>query len=652
MAGAIVAEAMVVVKGRTERAWIEVEGGVHLSITLYLPDPAAGPQPCILEALPYRKDDLTSSYRPEYERLRDEYSYVVARLDVRGTGSSDGSATDEYPAVEQRDLVSVIAWLAAQSWCDGNVGMYGTSYSGFNSLQVACERPPELKAIVAIFATDDRYTDDVHYMGGAQRWLDLIDYRHYMTPMNALPPVPAVFGEGWRDEWVRRIEHVEPWLFTWLTHQQDRGYWRHGSLRPDYARIQCPVMIVAGWADGYRNNSFRTMEALGEAGVERRLLAGPWSHAATNNSIPGPRIDLVPEMVRWWDRWLRSRTSERDNEPVVTYFMRRSTKPSPMLDSYAGEWRHEDWPTPRSAPVAIPLEARAPYQVRPDVGMAAWISCAGHLPWGQSDDQRFDDAASMVWDRDAAGVELLGHPILRLTVVASEPVAFVSAKLNDVFDDGTSALVTRGLLNLTHRAGHDVPAVPLTPGQPVDVEIELEATAYAFDEGHVLRLAVAGADWPNTTAPPRPLTLEVLGGELILPTLTGRAPYPTPILPPGGESAEDPASLVWRVERDVLAGTVSCVVDHGSTYEIPHDGKAAEHYVGKVSVDLATFAERADADVTYSLAWPGVSVTARSQLEVVADADNFDIMVTLDVHEGDDQIANRVWQRRFPRDLG
>ncbi len=284
---------------------IPMDDGVELAATLYLPDVDLGPQPCILEALPYRKDDLTSSYRPDYVRLRDEYAYAVCRLDLRGTGSSGGDATDEYPVREQQDLAAVLSWLAGQPWCDGSLGMYGTSYSGFNSLQMACERPPELKAIIAIFATDDRYTDDVHYRGGALKFVDLVDYNHYVTAMNALPPVPAVWGPHWRDEWRRRVETCEPWLLTWMREQRDGPYWRHGSVRPDYARIDCPTMIVAGWADGYRNSTFRLVEALGGNGVPHRLLAGPWAHAATDSSRPGPRIDLVPEMVAWWDRWLR-----------------------------------------------------------------------------------------------------------------------------------------------------------------------------------------------------------------------------------------------------------------------------------------------------------------------------------------------------------
>ena len=236
--------------GTRQDAWIPMADGVYLAVTLYLPDAGAGPQPCILEALPYRKDDMTWGYRPEYERLRDEHGYAVARVDLRGTGSSGGRALDEYPEQEQHDLAEVLRWLASQPWCDGNIGMYGTSYSGFNSLQMACEQPPELKAVIAIYATDDRYTDDVHYMGGLLKWSDLLDYCHYMTALNALPPVPAVFGAGWRQEWHGRIADHEPWLLTWLRHQRRDRYWQHGSVRPGYERIRIPTMLVAGWADG------------------------------------------------------------------------------------------------------------------------------------------------------------------------------------------------------------------------------------------------------------------------------------------------------------------------------------------------------------------------------------------------------------------
>ena len=642
------------VEGSQVETWIPMSDGIRLSVTLYVPDPAKGPQPCILEALPYRKDDLTSSYASEYVRLRDDYGYAVARLDLRGTGSSGGRASDEYAAQEQQDLHEVISWLAAQEWCSGAVGMYGTSYSGFNALQMACERPPALKGVIAIYATDDRYTDDVHYMGGVLRWLDLIDYCHYMTPMNALPPVPAVWGEGWRDEWLARIDEHEPWLFTWLEHAMDGPYWRHGSVRPDYARISCPTMIVAGWADGYRNNSFRMMEQLARNDVPRRLLAGPWAHASPEGSAPGPRIDLVPEMVRWWDRWLREVDNGVDAEPTARWFVRESHRPDPVLDTVPGFWRAEEWPSPRSGTRALELFGRRPYPVKADVGTAAWISCAGHLPYGQPMDQRHDDADSLTWDFAAEEVELAGHPILRLTVAADQPAAHVAVKLCDVYGDGTSTLITRGLLDLQARDSL-AERQELAPGTPYEVQIELEATAWRFAPGHKLRLTVAGADWPNTAVPPAPVTLHIQAGRLELPVMEAPSPFDVPTFTAGNERAnEDVEGVLWRIDRDVLAHTTTCRVDHGSTYEGPY-GSVVEHYAGSVSVNTQTFEQGAESEVSFTVTYPDASaseITTCATLDVRGTAKSFDVSIELICTEAETEIARRLWQRSFGREAG
>ncbi len=642
---------------RCYEARIAMDDGVELAATLYLPESAEGPQPCILEALPYRKDDLTSSYRPDYVRLRDEHRYAVCRLDLRGTGSSGGDATDEYPPQEQQDLHRVMAWLADQDWCDGSIGMYGTSYSGFNSLQMACERPEPLKAIIAIYGTDDRYTDDVHYRGGILKVLDLVDYCHYMTPMNALPPVPQLWGDGWREEWKRRIETNQPWALTWLREQLDGDYWRHGSVRPDYERIACPTMIIAGWADGYRNNSFRLMERLRAQGVPHRLLAGPWAHAATETSLPGPRIDSMPEMVAWWDRWLRGIQNGVDDglseqRPSMTCFIRSSTRPAPDLDESAGSWVREEWPSPRVTAHVRSLSAQPAYPVRADVGVDAWIDCAGHLPWGQSGDQRFDDAASLTWEWDAEQVALMGHPRVRLRVSADQPAAFVSVRLNDVFADGTSALVSRGTLNLGCRNGF-ASVESLTPGQVYDVEVELDACAYSFHEGQRMRLSVAGADWPNTAAPPRPVTLTIHGGELELPVWSGPSPFSDPVLWSGSDSSEDPSGLTWTIERDVLTRTTSCVVDHGSTYEIPYDGTATEHYEGRVSVDTSSFEQDTTATTTLTIRWPGIEVSATATMDVQILAEALDVTIELVAREATEDgyrtVATRRWETQLPR---
>ena len=284
---------------------IAVEGGATLACTLYLP-PGDGPFATLLEALPYRMHDVTASYVDSYHRFATEGGFAVLRVDVRGTGNSTGIAHDEYPDIERRDLRTAIEWAAAQPWSNGKVGMFGTSYSGFNSLHMAMEGIPQLAAVAAMYATDDRYTDDVHYMGGVLRALDLIDYPLYMVAMNALPPTPAAFGDGWSAEWQRRLDLNEPWLLEWLRHPKPDATWRRGSVRTGprgegYQRVSCPVLLIAGWADGYRNNTFRTIEHM----PGWQLIAGPWSHKDPSTAHPGPNIDCDRELIRFFDQHLR-----------------------------------------------------------------------------------------------------------------------------------------------------------------------------------------------------------------------------------------------------------------------------------------------------------------------------------------------------------
>ena len=328
-----------------EQVWIDGFDGVRLCADLYQPG-GDGPWPALLEALPYRMHDITSSYTDDYVRLAGA-GFAVCRLDVRGTGSSGGIATDEYSDAERADLRSVISWLARQPWCTGRIGMFGTSYSGFNSLHMSAEGIDELGAIVPCYATDDRYTDDVHHSGGVLRAIDLVDYVSYMVALNALPPVPAVWGDGWREEWRTRVDETPAWLLDWLRHQVDGPMWRRGSIRlgPDgagYERISCPTMIVAGWADGYRNNTFRTIEQLA---VPWRLLAGPWSHRDPDRARPGPNVDATAEIIAFFDEHLRDGPPSAAHRAQI--YVRQPVHPEPDLAHHPGVWRDADtWPPP------------------------------------------------------------------------------------------------------------------------------------------------------------------------------------------------------------------------------------------------------------------------------------------------------------------
>jgi predicted acyl esterase len=644
--------------GRTEHVFVALADGTRLAVTLYLPV-LDGPVPCLLEALPYRKDDLTATYRPEYLRLRDQHGYAVARVDVRGTGSSDGIATDEYPESEQRDLAELIGWLADQPWCTGSVGMFGTSYSGFNALHLAATRPPALKAVCAIYSSDDRYTDDVHYMGGSLRLLDVVDYPAYMVAMNALPPVPSLVGDAWVDAWRARVGALEPWLVRWVEEQRDSGYWRQGSVRPGYDRVGVPTMLVGGWADGYRNNTFRTYERLTAQGVPCRVLLGPWSHMSTATSLPGPHLDLVPVMARWWDRWLRDDDGAGgavddayDAEPPLTWFAQSSTRPAADRLLVSGSWRSGvSWPLPGASTTRLPLgEGLTTYDVVPDVGTAAWNSCAGSLPWGQPTDQRYDDAASLTWEWPADGMSLLGHPRVHLRLRSSQPVASVSVKLCDVFPDGTSSLLCRGFLNLTHRSSSVSPS-PIPVDEWVDVDVEMEAMSHDALPGQVLRLALAGTDWPNTVAPPVPLTLTVdrSASWLELP-LAGEssAALSLPLVAPPEAEASD---VDWQVSRDVLRRRTACSDAHGSDYEVD-GGSVSERYTGAVSVETVTWEQRADAAADFTVRWPEAAVRARADVTLVAGPTTYDLDISLQTWRDGEPFAARHWHRRIPRDLG
>jgi predicted acyl esterase len=654
--------------------WIEGAGGTRLCGDLYLPD-GDGPFAPLLEALPYRKDDVTASYRPSYERFVAA-GFAVCRLDLRGTGSSGGVATDEYPDVERADLRATIEWLATRPWSSGRVGMFGTSYSGFNALHMAADGVPQLGAIVAAYATDDRFTDDVHYGGGVLRAVDLIDYVLYMVAMNALPPVPALWGDGWRDEWRRRIEDTPPWLLGWLRDQVDGPGWRRGSIRvgPDgagYERVACPTMLVAGWADGYRNNTFRTVEQLD---VPWRLLAGPWSHKDPAVSRPGPNIDVDVDVIAFFDEHLRSGPPSTDAPAQI--FVRRPTRPEPDLAVHDGVWRDVDrWPHPGLEWRELPAGGSGVdrLDVRGDVGVAAWISCAGALPWGQPSDQRVDDARSLTYDWPVGGDgpapgEVLGNPRAALRIRSSAPVAHVAVKLCDVFPDGTSALITRGMLNLTHRGVWPADArgtagrapEPLVPGEWVDVEVELEATTWTLVDGHVLRLTVAGSDWPNFWPPPTPVTLELDRSAVVLvvPVVAGLPESAHRFAPGRGPSPDDGDGVVWRVEHDVLGRETRVVTRYGGPYEGTYGARVTDEYNGTVGVSTTDpSAAWAKGRSSFAITWPldegggEVTCATAATLGVRSDAEHYHVDVQLDATIDGEPFGARRWTESIPRRL-
>ena len=339
-----------------EYVWIPMRDGARLAARVWLPvDAEADPVPAILEAVPYRLSDGMATRDVLIHPYWAARGYACVRVDLRGSGESDGFLEDEYHPQEQEDLLEVIAWLAAQPWCSGGVGMTGISWGGFNSLQLAARRPPALKAIITLMSTDDRYADDVHYKGGCVLATDLLHWSTCMLHWQCQPPHEAAVGERWRELWERRLEANRPWIHTWLAHQRRDAYWRHGSVCEDYAAIEVPVYAIGGWTDGYTNSVLRLLEGLPGP---RKGLIGPWPHAFPHYVTPGPAIGFLQEALRWWDHWLKGVDTGVMDEPMLRVWMQESVPPAPWMDEVPGRWVAEDaWPSPRLDPLTLRLDA-------------------------------------------------------------------------------------------------------------------------------------------------------------------------------------------------------------------------------------------------------------------------------------------------------
>ncbi len=663
-----------------ENEWIPLPDGRRLAARIWLPvDAERAPVPALLEYLPYRKRDFMRSRDGPMHHYFAGHGYASVRVDIRGAGDSDGVTLDEYTKEEHDDATAVIAWLAAQPWCTGAAGMFGISWGGFNSLQVAARAPEALKAIITLCAADDRYADDAHYMGGCLLNENLIWGTAFLM-FNALPPDPEIVGERWRKMWRERLKSSVLFPAHWLRHQRRDDYWKHGSVCEDYAAIRCPVYAIGGWADAYSNAVPRLLERLS---VPRKGLIGPWSHSFPHNSVPGPSIGFLQEALRWWDYWLKGIGTGIMDEPMFRAWMQESVPPQGQYEIRPGRWVAERaWPSPRierrrlaldAAGFLVPrgaaekrLEIRSP----PTTGITSGDWCAFGRAGEMPTDQRADDACSLIFDSAPldARVEILGAPIVRLVFDSARPVAQVVVRLNDVFPDGTSARVTYGVLNLTHRKGHESPA-PLVPGERYETVVRLNDIAHAFPTGHRIRIAIATSSWPLVWPAPEQATLGVHTGASML-DLPIRPPDPAdsqlePFAPPEegpGESAQvlHPSTLQRTIERDLPTGDVVYrIFNEGGEF----DGAALVHFE---EIDLQAgfaFCQSYRIGETDPLS-AAAQVTARatlrrkrwapelrSRVELRATKEDFIVTAQLTASEGNDEIFTRTWDETIRRDL-
>ena len=674
-----------------ENVYIPMPDGARLAARMFLPS-ASTVAPCgaVLEYLPYRKRD---GYR-----YRDDVAgaglakrgVALVRVDIRGTGDSDGVMVDEYEPVEQADVVSVLRWIAHQPWCNGAVGMRGISYGSFTGLQAASRSLPELKAVVSACGTEQRYLDDVHYRGGClidDQWTWAMEWQVVLRA----PPDPKIVGEdNWRRMWKERLEASGPLSINWNEHQTDDALWRYGSTQ-DYSQIKAAIFHVAGMLDSYLPSATRLMERAPQA--PQMALIGPWAHkwpgyampaghkgfpTDAHDGAPGPGVDWLPLEARWWRHWLNGEQNGVMDGPRFYAF--RQDAPSGFAypkDTPGAFVAEPSWPSPRVRPLRFWLNAEG-LQAEPKTG--SWMQHQTNLTLGFANrtsdssgapgdwwrEQSRDDALSLCFDSAVltAPVDLIGEPMLKVRVRSDKPVAKVYARLTEVTPDGHSHFVSYALLNLTHRDSHENPT-PLEPGRDYDVTLKGQFACYRFAAGSKIRLALSETWWPVVWPSPERVTLQFATGlcSLTLPTRPGGAPDVLPFALMRGAYDQPGVARApyWEpmdgVHISGAEGQRLFVLEEGSKTVEETFVPGAETYYGEAYWLRRTIREddpnsaEMEAEAVNTLRRGDWNIRLHAWSKGRSTVDSLICEESFEAWEGTKQVFARRWTRTIPRNL-
>jgi putative CocE/NonD family hydrolase len=654
-------------------AWIPMPDGVRLAARLWLPtDAEQNKVPAILEYLPYRKRDGTTVRDQLTHPYFAGHGYAAVRVDMRGNGDSEGLMLDEYTTQEQDDALAVIAWLAAQPWCTGGIGMMGISWGGFNSLQVAARRPPNLKAIITLCSTDDRYSDDIHYKGGCLLTENL-GWAATMFAYSSRPPDPMIVGKSWKRIWLERLR-TQPFLIsTWLKHPHRDAYWKHGSVCEDWDAIKAASLCIGGWNDAYSNAVARLVSNLK---APAKGIIGPWAHKYPHFAVPGPRIGFLQEALRWWDCWLKEKQTGVLGDPNFRTYIMDLVRPGTSISEVPGRWVSDQvWPSDslsrqrfclgerrlkREPQANEKLSICSPQTTGLDAGEFCIIWLGPEFPG----DQRRDDSGSLTFDSEplSEATDLVGAPVLTLSFSVDRPVAFLAARLNNVWPDGTVSRLTYGVFNLTHREGHETPRA-LEPGERYSVNLKLDDVAVCVPKDHRLRIALSTCYWPLIWPAPEPVTLTVHtdASHVDLPVRSRRPDEKPPIF----EAAETAAPLKRKVlaqpsnKREVTINQATgetrlSIIDDFGRHEWPEHGLQTWECGREIYSIVADDPLSAKQEIHWSeeLARGKWNVRTETYSQLTATRENWIVKGKLEAFQGRGRIFSRQWNEKVRRRLG
>ena len=655
-----------------DSAWIEMPDGVRLAADLYKPGDLEPDDklPVLLEYTAYRKTDSRSRNFSLYSYFI-ERDYIVVRVDIRGTGNSEGRLIPyEYSDIELDDGEVIIDWLSRQSFSNGNVGVFGISWGGFNAIQLAVRQPPALKAILAVDATEDLYQDDVHFMDGI---MHIDSWEMTQDLDNARPGAPDYIID---DDNFRNRFDTEPWMLTYKKQQRDGPFWDRASARDKYDQIKIPAFHIGGWYDGYRD-SLPRMLANSTAPV--KAMIGAWSHSFPHDPYPKPGVEWRHEAVRWFDQFLKGKDTGILDEPRLAVYVREWHPPGPYLDYAPGFWRWEEgWPIDRIQPTRMYPQANhtlSAAQGEATIHSLRYVPSSGVeaggpvMWWGDvAHDQRPTDAYSLVYDTAplVADTEILGLPMARLKVSADAPRANWMVRLSDVAPDGTVTQVAGAAFNGTHRHSAREPE-DLVPGEEFALDIEMHFTSWVFPKGHRVRFAVSNAQWPMLWPTPYPMTTTLrLGGadgssvELpIVPEGDRTAPEFLPPQPgpkyPGYETIVTgmPSGYgeISSVNRNPRTGEVTATATNSGATKYPWGTETYQETIVHKTSDAhpentsMTGTHRMEAQLDgRTLLWEG-------ELSFSSDRENFYYEYSRKISENGKLVREKSWQETIPRDF-
>ncbi len=527
---------------------VAMRDGAVLATDIYRP--AGGDAlPVVLLRLPYNKENPVLLFLAGDILRVAQAGYAVVVQDCRGTFASGGEFDPYFQ--EAKDGADTIAWIAAQPWCSGVVGMMGASYYGATQWLAASEQPPALRAM-APFITTDQYYDRWTYQGGA---FQLGFMLQWASSTFAVGEVVRRLGQGRADmadfgaaiaggdgvaaayehlplNDVPGLKEFAPYYLDWLAHPSYDDYWRAAAPCEHYEKITAPALNFGGWYDLFLGGTLANYTGMKTRGgseaarAHQRLVIGPWVHGYNGGVYPERNFglmamdavaDVTSQQIRWFDHWLKGEANGvPDDKPVKLFIM--------GLDA----WREEaDWPLPdtrfekwylhsggraNSAAGDGVLSTTAPHAEQADTylydprdpvrtcGGATFLPglfiAANAGPRDQREIEARADVLCYTSEVLSEDTEVTGPVSLSLFVSSSALDTDFTGKLVDVYPDGRAMILTDGILRARYRESFSAPKL-MQPGTVYELQIDMVATANLFRAGHRIRLEVSSSNFPR-----------------------------------------------------------------------------------------------------------------------------------------------------------